>query len=880
MIELLYITLIIFGGFLPFFFFFFKFKYMKIFILSILILISIVIWGANPAKFDFNSNYLYEKQKLDNFQKLEDYPIDKLKGIYENGTFKYIVSEEMSDKKFSLIKTKDYSTQCLENYYIKEGLSCPITDIKIENKNTSEYKNFIKINDNEYLFYTKENKLGKLYKSKSFNYNDFKKNKVDILSIDKIIRREFHKLSNPFHTFKKFTFFFDSFNLSLSFISLFFTMFFEDSEDLKCNIMKIINTFIFQLILTILAFIRFILFIECKNFLFANKDIYYYEFDFPNEIFNLDIFPLGICINIFLYNILNIVLPKIIFFCKNRKSLENNNDNNNFENKRNIEMDLLLISIMAFLFPNFNFLFISNEIEINLKNNYDYIINNWKMNPISSIKLKDNIDGNLKINFEDYFEIERVKDYNYINIFPINRGKICGKDNNGNYLFFPEGKDCPINRLFFSNTTQDLPNYKNITFNNNSYLYYTNQFTEGKILIDLWDEYSSNEWSDANNAFSIPFKQFINSPYFNGLYSIYYIGINISSIKENYNDKIENFERNIEIYKSLPFVIFIIFCIELFLSLLPSIIMICIKLKVIYFILFILVNLSFISLLIIYLNIDIKYIINFLDKINSDFEFFKSEIRIDIIILIIASFISLIIFIIFIKFISSSKNEDSENDEYKENLINDLDKYSITPKGNQISEINENKDNNDINLIKEEEGDYKNKDEIIKINEEKKDGIKIIKDNEIKNLNNEEINKIKEIDSNSDGIENLIIEDNKTSENLLIELDDSNKNSFHILHDKKENDVLKNDLPFELKENEKLMCVIIQCNEDKEVHYPIICKDKLQFKNLEDLLYDKYPKYKETENEFYIDGNKIDKLKTLEENNIKNGQIIIMKMMS
>ena len=138
-------------------------------------------------------------------------------------------------------------------------------------------------------------------------------------------------------------------------------------------------------------------------------------------------------------------------------------------------------------------------------------------------------------------------------------------------------------------------------------------------------------------------------------------------------------------------------------------------------------------------------------------------------------------------------------------------------------------------------------------------------------MNNEQINKIKKIDSNSDGIEN---------ENLLIELDDSNKNSFHILHDKKENDVLKNDLPFELKENEKLMCVIIQCNEDKEVHYPIICKDKLPFKNLEDLLYDKYPKYKERENEFYVDGNKIDKLKTLEENNIKNGQIIIMKIMS
>ena len=64
---------------------------------------------------------------------------------------------------------------------------------------------------------------------------------------------------------------------------------------------------------------------------------------------------------------------------------------------------------------------------------------------------------------------------------------------------------------------------------NNSYLYYSNQFTEEKIIIDLWDGYS-NEWSDANEAFSIPFKEFIDY----GLYSIYYIGINISSIKDNY----------------------------------------------------------------------------------------------------------------------------------------------------------------------------------------------------------------------------------------------------------------------------------------------------------------------------------------------------------
>ena len=76
------------------------------------------------------------------------------------------------------------------------------------------------------------------------------------------------------------------------------------------------------------------------------------------------------------------------------------------------------------------------------------------------------------------------------------------------------------------------------------------------------------------------------------------------------------------------------------------------------------------------------------------------------------------------------------------------------------------------------------------------------------------------------------------------------------------------------------MCVIIKSSDEKEIQYPIICKDKLIFKDLENLLFDKYPKYKETENEFYVDGNKIDELKSLEDNNIKDGQMIIMKIMS
>ena len=340
MIELLYITLILFGGFLPFFFIFSKFKYLKIFILSILFVVYILISYKFKIHCYFNNNNLCDRKKLENSYKLDDYPINLL---YKNDISKKIEFKVMNDKTFSLIRTENYSIQCLENYYIRDNLSCPITDIKLSNKNNSEYQNYIKINDNEYLYYTKENKLGKLYKS--FNYNDFKNNKEDTIPIDKIIRVQFHKLSNPFHSFKLFYIFFDSFIETFIVISLLFTIFFENSDNLKCNIMKIINTFIFQLIFSYLSVIRFIKFNNCKIFLIENKDIYYDESNFPNEIFNLDICPLGICINIFLDNILYIIFPDKKFLCKNKKPINNDNDDYN-----NLEKKEILLKKKIYLF--------------------------------------------------------------------------------------------------------------------------------------------------------------------------------------------------------------------------------------------------------------------------------------------------------------------------------------------------------------------------------------------------------------------------------------------------------------------------------------------------------------------------------------------------
>ena len=183
------------------------------------------------------------------------------------------------------------------------------------------------------------------------------------------------------------------------------------------------------------------------------------------------------------------------------------------------------------------------------------------------------------------------------------------------------------------------------------------------------------------------------------------------------------------------------------------------------------------------------------------------------------------------------------NEDIRLNLISNLDKDFINPNENKINEIKEIEESNQINIIKDDESENINKDEIIKI---------------------EEINNKKEEKND------IIIDEKK-------EVEDINK---QLNENEKEINDLNINLPFELNEGEKLMTVIFQSFEDKELHCPIICKEKLSFYKLEELLYDKYPKYIETENEFYVGENKINKLKTLEENNIKDGQIIMIKILN
>ena len=261
------------------------------------------------------------------------------------------------------------------------------------------------------------------------------------------------------------------------------------------------------------------------------------------------------------------------------------------------------------------------------------------MSPIKSIQISNlanqyNNRTNNIFNWDsESFEIKRLNKIDYITLILNKNGKICGKDNYGNNLYFQNGEDCPINKIYFSDNNENLAGYQKIELNNSRYLYYTNESIEDKIIIDIRKSYNSkipiNPGLDDLNNF--PFYDEIDNIQRNSfLYSINYLGINISSVTE---EKLEDFKHKMEVYEScakgklasfcllnififLAFIVFILFianCEEIqgkVIDILKIIFIVCVGVVYLLYIIFILVC----------LGIHVKYITNFMNKINLDFE--------------------------------------------------------------------------------------------------------------------------------------------------------------------------------------------------------------------------------------------------------------------
>ena len=74
------------------------------------------------------------------------------------------------------------------------------------------------------------------------------------------------------------------------------------------------------------------------------------------------------------------------------------------------------------------------------------------------------------------------------------------------------------------------------------------------------------------------------------------------------------------------------------------------------------------------------------------------------------------------------------------------------------------------------------------------------------------------------------------------------------------------------------MISIIFNSVDQKILYSFACKNTDKFSQIEEKLYKEYPEYSKKKNYFISNGDVIDKNKTLEENKIKDNNIITLNI--
>ena len=238
--------------------------------------------------------------KNDDYQYIHSLNINPIKNININGENENdIILEEFIELKYTLRRTNIFHLQCLDNFFIKED-DCPITDIILlkEQKNDNQNYTEVKINNNLYLYFTKNNINGSLYfKKDSNNLTDLLNNVFNIGKFNIEEKYKEKKVRDAIKDLKYFSDYSDYICLSLFFISLFLMII---NLIRYSNFYQIINIII-QIILFIFYLIRYIKFINLKNVFDKYKDFIsiQYEYNnsykyFPYEYFNIESFALSL----------------------------------------------------------------------------------------------------------------------------------------------------------------------------------------------------------------------------------------------------------------------------------------------------------------------------------------------------------------------------------------------------------------------------------------------------------------------------------------------------------------------------------------------------------------------------------------------------------
>jgi DNA repair ATPase RecN len=168
--------------------------------------------------------------------------------------------------------------------------------------------------------------------------------------------------------------------------------------------------------------------------------------------------------------------------------------------------------------------------------------------------------------------------------------------------------------------------------------------------------------------------------------------------------------------------------------------------------------------------------------------------------------------------------------------------------------------NNDIK-IKEDNNKY---DELLsQLNEEKNKNKKLLEE-----LNNEKI-KVKELNDKIKKYKNYNNEYIKKIKELEELIKSKNAEINKLKNDNNEITTIK--------PGEKIIAIFFT-SIDQNIYRPISCKNTDIIDKIEEKIYNEYPEYKDYNTYLTVNGNKIKRLKTVEENGIKDGNIITVNI--
>ena len=198
-------------------------------------------------------------------------------------------------------------------------------------------------------------------------------------------------------------------------------------------------------------------------------------------------------------------------------------------------ISVTIISLYLFIFTGIN-LFKSEYDDPP----YNYLTKNWLNSPINDIELldsnkisnlnehdnqnilayfnSDSIKKDLNIFHGKYFNIKTNTDYKYCNFVGYfhkkSENKQCGKDTQGNILYFPKDTLCPLNFILISKNNTVCKDNFNISckyqkLNNDLYLVTSNENISGIILTQLRINYKNKIC--ANSKIDITFNNLLQN---------------------------------------------------------------------------------------------------------------------------------------------------------------------------------------------------------------------------------------------------------------------------------------------------------------------------------------------------------------------------------